>query len=137
MANYRIESDLLGPREVPAEALYGVQTLRGMENFHISGAKLSDYPSFIKGLAITKKAAANKKEKVGMVTKEQCDAIVKACDDYRAALRGLRRNPSDRNYMDEALQLERFFHSAWYQELTTVDGDFLIRKIREEIKNGR
>ena len=63
--------------------------------------------------------------------------IVKACDDYRVALRGLRRNPSDRNYMDEALQLERFFHSAWYQELTTVDGDFLIRKIREEIKNGR
>ena len=37
----------------------------------------------------------------------------------------------------EALQLERFFHSAWYQELTTVDGDFLIRKIREEIMNGR
>ncbi|MBR5783633.1 MAG: aspartate ammonia-lyase, partial [Bacteroidales bacterium] len=81
MANYRIESDLLGPREVPAEALYGVQTLRGMENFHISGAKLSDYPSFIKGLAITKKAAAIANEKVGMVTKEQCDAIVKACDE--------------------------------------------------------
>ena len=81
MANYRIESDLLGPREVPAEALYGVQTLRGMENSHISGAKLSDYPSFIKGLAITKKAAAIANEKVGMVTKEQCDAIVKACDE--------------------------------------------------------
>ena len=52
-----------------------------MENFHISGAKLSDYPSFIKGLAITKKAAAIANEKVGMVTKEQCDAIVKACDE--------------------------------------------------------
>lgn len=63
--------------------------------------------------------------------------IVKACEDYRAALRGLKRNPSDRGHMDDALQLERFFHSAWYQALTTVDGDFLIRKIREEIKNGR
>ena len=63
--------------------------------------------------------------------------IVKACEDYRAALRGLKRNPSDRGHMDDALQLERFFHSAWYQALTTVEGDFLIRNIREEIGNGR
>ena len=41
-------------REIPAEALYGVQTLRGIENFSISKFRLSEYPLFIKGLAITK-----------------------------------------------------------------------------------
>ena len=60
--------------------------------------------------------------------------IVKACEDYRAALRGLKRNPSDRNYMDEALQLERFFHSAWYKKLTSVDGKFLISKLQAEVE---
>ena len=54
----RIESDLIGAREIPAEALYGVQTLRGIENFSISKFRLSEYPLFIKGLAITKMAAA-------------------------------------------------------------------------------
>ena len=53
----RIESDLIGAREIPAEALYGVQTLRGIENFSISKFRLSEYPLFIKGLAITKMAA--------------------------------------------------------------------------------
>ena len=45
----RIESDLIGAREIPAEALYGVQTLRGIENFSISKFRLSEYPLFIKG----------------------------------------------------------------------------------------
>ena len=44
----RIESDLIGAREIPAEALYGVQTLRGIENFSISKFRLSEYPLFIK-----------------------------------------------------------------------------------------
>ncbi|MBR4199181.1 MAG: aspartate ammonia-lyase, partial [Bacteroidales bacterium] len=56
--NFRTESDLLGTKNVPEEAFYGVQTLRAMENFHISGNLLSNYPNFIRGLAITKKAAA-------------------------------------------------------------------------------
>ena len=43
----RIESDLIGAREIPAEALYGVQTLRGIENFSISKFRLSEYPLFI------------------------------------------------------------------------------------------
>ena len=46
----RIEHDLLGQRELPAEALYGIQTLRGVENFSISSFHLSQYPAFIKGL---------------------------------------------------------------------------------------
>ena len=44
----RIESDLIGAREIPAEALYGVQTLRGIENFSISKFRMSEYPLFIK-----------------------------------------------------------------------------------------
>ena len=52
--NYRTENDLLGSKQVPEDALYGVQTARAMENFHISGQTLSQYPNFIRGLAITK-----------------------------------------------------------------------------------
>ena len=84
MANFRIESDLLGERQVPAEAYYGVQTLRAMENFHISGRLMNDYPNFIKGMAITKKAAAIANEKVNMITPEQREAIVFACDELLA-----------------------------------------------------
>lgn len=39
--------------------------------------------------------------------------------------------------MSEAMELERFFHSPWYSTLTSVDGDFIIRKIRTEIVDGR
>ena len=46
----RTESDLIGSMEVPAEALYGVQTLRGLENFPISCFHLNDYPLFVNGL---------------------------------------------------------------------------------------
>ena len=49
----RIESDLIGAREIPSSALYGVQTLRGIENFPISNFHLCDYPRFIYGLAVT------------------------------------------------------------------------------------
>ena len=47
----RIESDLIGAREIPSSALYGVQTLRGIENFPISNFHLCNYPLFINGLA--------------------------------------------------------------------------------------
>lgn len=78
--NFRTESDLLGPKEVPVEAIYGVQTARAIENFHISGQLLCNYHNFIKGLAITKKAAAMANVEVGMITPEQGEAIVWACD---------------------------------------------------------
>ena len=52
----RTESDLIGSREVPESALYGVQTLRGIENFRISKFHLNEYPLFIQALAITKLA---------------------------------------------------------------------------------
>ena len=78
---FRIESDLIGAREVPESALYGVQTLRGIENFEISKFHLNEYPAFIKGLAITKMAAANANYELGLLTKEQHDAIVQACQE--------------------------------------------------------
>jgi len=62
--------------------------------------------------------------------------VVKACEDYRAALKKIKHNPKNRNAIDEALSLERFFRSQWYQTLTSVDGDFLIRKLRGEIERG-
>lgn len=77
---FRTESDLLGSKEVPVDAIYGVQTTRAIENFHISGQLLSDYHNFIKGMAYTKKAAAIANVEVGMITKEQGDAVVWACD---------------------------------------------------------
>ena len=73
-SKYRTENDLLGSREVPADAYYGVQTLRAMDNFHISGRRLSSYPRFIKGMAITKKAAAIANSEVGMIAREQGEA---------------------------------------------------------------
>lgn len=55
MENFRKESDLLGELNVPADAYYGVQTQRAIDNFKISGQLLSSYPDFIKGLAFVKK----------------------------------------------------------------------------------
>ena len=81
---FRIESDLLGSHKVPADALYGVQTCRAMENFQISGRLLSNYPNFIKGMAITKKAAAMANIEAGMITAEQGNAIIWACDQLLA-----------------------------------------------------
>lgn len=77
----RIESDLIGPREVPENALYGVQTLRGIENFEISKFHLCDYSAFIKGLAITKMAAARANHELGLLTDEQAKAIEQACQE--------------------------------------------------------
>ena len=81
---FRTESDLLGAKQVPEEALYGVQTTRAMENFHISGRLLSSYPKFITGMAITKKAAAMANMQVGMITEKQGEAIIWACDQLIA-----------------------------------------------------
>lgn len=77
--NTRTESDLIGSMEVPAEALYGVQTLRGIENFPISSFHLNDYPLFINGLAVTKLAAAQANHQLGLLTDEQFNAISQAC----------------------------------------------------------
>ena len=77
----RIEKDLLGELAVPADAYYGVQTARALENFQISGVELRHYPNFIKGLAMTKLGAARANHDVGGLTKEQLAAIEGACKE--------------------------------------------------------
>lgn len=55
MTNVRIEVDLLGKREVPNDAYWGIHTLRAMENFNISTHTISDVPEFIRGMVMVKK----------------------------------------------------------------------------------
>ena len=59
--------------------------------------------------------------------------ILQAASDYRRDLKKLKKNPQNRDVVNEVLQIEKFFHSPWYQVLTTVDGEFLIQKLRKEI----
>lgn len=63
--------------------------------------------------------------------------ILQAVNDYRVALKKVKRNPDNKDAIQEALNIEKFFRSSWYEALTSVDGDFLIRKIRAEITDGR
>lgn len=77
----RIESDLIGSREMANNVLYGIQTLRGLENFPISKFHLNEYPLFINGLAITKMAAAIANHELKLISTEQKDAIVTACKE--------------------------------------------------------
>jgi len=79
----RIEHDLLGDRAVPADAYYGVHTLRAVENFPISGNAISIYPDLIRALACIKEAAARANNELGLLDKAQCDAIVAACNEIR------------------------------------------------------
>ncbi len=81
---FRVESDLIGELQIPADALYGVQTARGIENFPISNFHLLDYPAFINGLAYTKWAAAEANHELGLLTDAQHAAIVQACQEILA-----------------------------------------------------
>lgn len=58
--------------------------------------------------------------------------VLQAVNDYRAALKKVKKNPQNKIAIDEALQIERFFRSQWYQTLTSVDGEYLINKLGKE-----
>jgi aspartate ammonia-lyase len=79
--NTRTEHDLLGDYEVPADAYWGVQTARALENFKISGVELRLYPNFIKGLAMVKLAAARANHETGGFSKEILQGIEGACQE--------------------------------------------------------
>ncbi len=79
----RREHDLLGERDVPADALYGVQTLRALENFPISGVCIGDFPTLIAALASVKEAAARANEELGLLDPKIADAIVTAAESLR------------------------------------------------------
>jgi aspartate ammonia-lyase len=82
MANVRMEHDFLGDREVPADAYYGVQTLRGAENFPITGLPL--HPALIRAMGIVKKAAALANRDTGHLEAKIANAIAQAADDVIA-----------------------------------------------------
>ena len=79
----RIEHDLIGDREVPAAAYYGVHTLRARENFPITGTAISIYPDLVQALACVKQAAAIANRDLGLLDGERADAIVRACVEIR------------------------------------------------------
>ena len=79
----RIEHDLLGDREIPDEALYGVQTLRALENFPITGVALREFPTLVAALAAVKEAAALANAELGLLTPEIADSIVRASREIR------------------------------------------------------
>ena len=77
----RIEHDLLGDLPVPADAYYGVQTARALENFHISGVELRLYPNLIKAFAMVKLAAARANYDCKQFSKEILKGIEGACKE--------------------------------------------------------
>lgn len=77
----RNEHDLLGDKQVPVEALFGIQTLRCLENFNISNNHLCDFPEFVKAFGIVKMAAVKANHELGLISDEIKDAIVAASQE--------------------------------------------------------
>lgn len=84
LAATRVEHDLLGDRRVPAQAYYGVHTLRAIENFPITGTPISTYPDLVVALACVKQAAAGANAELGMLPRDVAEAIAAACTEIRA-----------------------------------------------------
>jgi len=82
MQQTRTERDLLGEKQVPADAYYGIQTARALENFRITGLRI--HPALVRGLAQVKKAAAQANFRLGYLPAAVADAIVQACDEILA-----------------------------------------------------
>ena len=91
----RTEEDLLGVREVPLEAYWGIHTLRAMENFQISGSVVGDEEAFVRGMVQVKKASALANSDLGALDPEVAGAIVWACDQVLVAERCLDQFPVD------------------------------------------
>ena len=78
--NYRTERDFLGEKQVPENAYYGIQTLRGKDNFHITGIPMANEPFFVVAFGYVKKAAAMANRDLGVLDTKVADAIIGACD---------------------------------------------------------
>ncbi|OOE91101.1 aspartate ammonia-lyase [Salinivibrio sp. AR640] len=91
----RLEEDLLGQRAVPADAYYGIHTLRAIENFTISSTRISDIPDFVRGMVYTKKAAAMANQELGVIPADVGDYIIKACDQMLETGKCMDQFPSD------------------------------------------
>ena len=111
----RMEKDLLGPKSVPANAYYGVQTARALENFQISNVPISYYPEFIQGYAIVKLAAARANTKLGAMKPERLAGITKA---YEALMAG--------KYRDQ-------FSVDWYQGGAGTSANMNVNEVMANI----
>ena len=76
----RLEHDFLGEKLIPQDVYYGIQTLRALDNFHITGIPIKAEPLFVQALAFVKKAAALANKELGVLDSTIADAIVRACD---------------------------------------------------------
>ena len=76
----RKEHDFIGELEISDDVYYGVQTFRALENFHMTGRRIKDYPFFVKAFAQIKKAATLANKEVGVLEAKKADAIAKAAD---------------------------------------------------------
>ncbi len=88
--DYRTETDLLGEIKVPADAYYGAQAARGMENFQISGQYINDYPDFMKAWGMIKLACARANTEAGKMPADMLKLIEPACQEL-----------IDGNYLDQ------------------------------------
>ena len=80
----RREKDLLGERDVPDNVYYGIQTLRAVENFPMTGIPIAQYSALVNALAAVKEAAATANEQLGLLAPEIADAIRRAAREIRA-----------------------------------------------------
>jgi aspartate ammonia-lyase len=88
-AAFRTENDLLGEEQVPHSAYYGIQTLRALHNFNITGVPIGHFPELIRALALVKQAAAQANRELGLLSDAKADAIEAACVEVAGgALRG-------------------------------------------------
>ena len=77
---YRTETDFLGEMHLPLGTLYGIQTARALENFPITGLRLSQFPELVNALVMVKKACALTNRDLGVIDSERANAIIAACD---------------------------------------------------------
>lgn len=91
----RIEHDLLGNLEVPADAYFGIHTQRAIENFKISSGRIGDNHIMVKALALTKKACAMANGELGTIDPKIADVISRACDEIIIKGRCMDQFPSD------------------------------------------
>src|SRR5690606_1616455 len=77
----RIEKDFLGKKEVSNSVYYGIQTLRALENFDISGIPIRVFPELVQGLAFVKMAAVRANADLGLIDQTKAKAIADACQE--------------------------------------------------------
>jgi aspartate ammonia-lyase len=80
MSDTRIEEDLLGAKQVPLDAYFGVHTVRAVENFRISSATIGDVPEMVRGMVMVKKASAMANHEMRTIPADVAGAIIAGCD---------------------------------------------------------